>query len=105
MTQLTGYFQMPPRIGKKLSPEQRLLLAIIEQAILDWWGFSRAKARGSRAYNCLHVNTELRKLRLWFEDEDCELWSFRWVCAAAFEDEEFAVKQIRALLKNRPPGK
>ncbi len=106
MPHLVGPLQMPPlTLTRELAPEKRLLLALLQQAILDWWGFRRAKERGVRVFNTGHVTTEIRELKSWFEDEESEPWSFRWVCAAAFREEDFAVRRIRDALKITVPKK
>jgi hypothetical protein len=50
-----------------VTPERALLVGILDRAFRDATDFGRGEER--------------RDARIWFEDDDCDEWSFCWVCA------------------------
>lgn len=75
--------------GQASSPEKRLLVAILERAILDYVGNDPAEVEGAEAW--LFGSDD--------DDSDPDAFSFMWTCLELDLDPKFVKSKIQAMPK------
>ena len=75
--------------GQASSPEKRLLVAILERAILDYVGNDEAEVEGAEAW-LFDSNGD---------EEDPDAFSFLWTCNELDLDPKFVKSKVQAMPK------
>jgi hypothetical protein len=78
--------------NQKGTPERRLLLAVLERSILDFVGNDRKEADAAAEW--LFTETDENA-----NDDNCEEFSFAWVCNFLDLDKSSVLRQVKAMPK------